>query len=234
MTAIYAFTSKERNLGFLAADDIDSEGERVDKIALIDKQYAVTCHGKGFVVKAAECMEAFELYDNCKVYRSLEETINEIFQITKIFSEKHFISYEKQWKEGKMSEKEWKVDVLNASAILVILDGISKDLYQVDQIYLFPPDRIDLNPPIKKLNDNRLCLFSFAELANCKPSLPLTDKILSSPFKYIEQKISDDQKVVSTIGKLGTHVLFNGEKIEINSCFNSARDYALSITKTKY
>ncbi|MCK9390127.1 MAG: hypothetical protein M0Q01_01000 [Syntrophales bacterium] len=233
MTAIYAFTAKDKGLGFIAADDLDSEGKKVDKIALIDKRYAVTCHGKGIVVKAAQYIESFEIYNNCDTLGSIENVINEIFQITKILCEKLFPVYQKERDEGKLSEKEWVNDVLAASVVMIILDGVSKQLYQVTQNNLFPPDKIDLNPKITSLDDNKLHLFSFAEFANLKSSLPLTEDILLNPIGYIGEKIVADKMKEPKIGNLGTYVLCNGEKIEISTCFESAKDYVFNMISDK-
>lgn len=189
MTAIYACVIKKEQFGIIASDNIIvNTKKRVDKIVLINDRFAIGVFGKDSVIHSLNLINHFQQFHSCQKAKTLDEVLNLVWELAEIICNYQYEYLKKDKEDGKISEKEWTLDIKPATYSLIILDCQEFDLYQVDENRLFSPKDINLNPRVKKLEDKTLHLFSFAMIVARREKENINKNIQLNPLHYFKQR----------------------------------------------
>jgi len=248
MTAIYGFTSKEKEIAFLFSDNLtqgifyDESGKqkrferRLDKIHIIGNRFAIAIIGNEITLDAIEGLKILNDPNNFTKSKdrvtSLDDLVNKIKDGTRLICK---------------SQNKVRDYTKNQPTKIVILDCTEYELYEVDFGEDIPPNKL-LKPTITNLPPDKLHFFALAAQAakyeKNPPYLCINDDDINS-FEKIEKLMDEifdfhrniikDKKIKQngitvSIGERGIYVLVKDDEIKYYSYYKTLNDFILTRT----
>ena len=226
MTAIYAYASKTKRLGFLAADNIEYTRKTIDdKVFLVNGRFAIAVCGSDIVIHAIEVLTKFQGFTGSGKPDSSEQVIRLVAEYTRELAFGLRPKYQEAVTKRQVQEREWQI-VERALTHVIVLDCVSYSLTKGDLGRPLSSEGSPNAPRCIALSNE--CVLPFALAAQVPCTTPKSIPVFTNTagiIAYLRRRITADKVVIREIGDLGAYVIVECDKVQYVSAYARPSQY---------